>query len=102
MIEHPSVSRVRTAVDVEYEWIFFISIEVGWLLHPSLNFLAVKARIPDLFRLTEIQFRKHLVVDVRKLFPGSSGLIKPIKIANFCRSGNHQRKLCRIGRRAIT
>src|SRR5207253_954355 len=65
MIEHPSVSRVRPAVYVEDERILFMSIKIGWLLNPRVNFLAVKARVPQFFRLTEIQFRKQIVVDVR-------------------------------------
>ena len=58
VIEDITVGRVRPAVDVQNQRIFFCRIEIGRLLHPGLNLLAVKARVPDLFGFRKIKLRK--------------------------------------------
>ena len=52
-------------MNVEDQWIFFVRIEIGRFLQPCLNMFAVKAVVPNLFRLGEIQFREQLSIDVR-------------------------------------
>src|SRR5205823_1867356 len=60
MIEDVAVGCVRSAVNVENEWVLLLRIKVGRLLNPSLNFLTVKARVPNLFRRRKIQLGKQL------------------------------------------
>src|SRR4029078_11576527 len=52
VIKDPAVRRMRSAVNVKYERVLLISIEIRWLLHPGLNLLAIKTRVPDRFRLS--------------------------------------------------
>ena len=68
MIENEAVGDVRAAVYVQNQRIFFMRIEVGRLLQPSLDAFSIEAIVPNLFRLGEIQFGEQLIVDVCQLF----------------------------------
>src|SRR5690349_3066841 len=85
VIEDEPVSSVRAAVYVQDERILLVRIEVRWLLHPRLNLLTVKTRVPDFFRLGEIQFREKLVVDMRELSRLAASFVEPVEIADACR-----------------
>ena len=84
MVEDVAVGGVRAAVNVQDERIFLAWIEVRRLLHPGLNLLAVEARVPDLFRLGEIELREELVVDVRELPGLSAGQIQSTRRDRRC------------------
>src|SRR6185369_3675459 len=77
MIEDEPVSRVRSAVNVQNQRILLVRIEVRWLLHPRLNLLTVKARVPDFFRFGEIEFRDELVVNVCELSRLAACFVEP-------------------------
>src|SRR5213596_4026181 len=49
--EDVTVSRVRSAMNVQNQWIFLMRIEIGWLLQPGLDVFAIKGVVPNLFRL---------------------------------------------------
>src|SRR6185369_2851623 len=77
MIEDETVSRVRSAVNVQNQRVLLARIEVGWLLYPRLNLLTVKARVPDFFRFGEIEFRDELVVNVCELSRLAACFVEP-------------------------
>ena len=51
MVKDETVRRVRPAVNIEDERIFFRWIKVRRLLDPAVSFLAIKTGVPDFFRL---------------------------------------------------
>src|SRR3954468_2543207 len=65
VVEDEAVGAMRTTMDVEDERILPGGIEVGRLLHPSLNPAAIKTLIPNLLGLSETQLSKQLVIEVR-------------------------------------
>src|SRR5437764_3669913 len=65
VLKNVAVSRMRSAVDVENQRIFFCRVKVWWFLHPRLDAFAIETLIRNLFRLSKIEFREKLVVDVR-------------------------------------
>src|ERR1700675_587071 len=69
VIEDPAIGRVWPAVDVENQRIFFLRIEVGWLLNPSLTWDAVEALVINFFRFSEVELRQEGLVRI-----GDAGL----------------------------
>ena len=55
MIEDKAIGRVRTAMDVQNERIFFVRIKVRRLLYPGVNLPAIETLIPDFVRLSQIE-----------------------------------------------
>ena len=87
MLEHPAIGGMRTAVNVENERILLLWVEVGRLLDPALNPLAVEARVTDFLRFRQIELRPQLPIEV-----GEASL-RPIarnseKVADHDRRGN--------------
>ena len=64
MIEDPAVGRVRAAVNVEDERILLLRIEVGRLLDPTLNALAIETGVIDFLRRSQIELRPEFPVKV--------------------------------------
>src|SRR5439155_22698740 len=93
MIEDVAVRSMRSAVNIENKWVLLLGIKVGRLLNPCLNFLTVKARVPNLFRRGEIQLGKQLVIDVRQLLLPDSGPFQPEQVAYAGRGRDQSDKL---------
>ena len=66
MIKDVAVGGVWPAVDVEDQWILLCRNKIGRLLDPCLDLLPVEARVPDFFRLGQVQTREQLLIDVRE------------------------------------
>src|SRR5438067_13157944 len=64
VLENVAVSRMRSAMDVQNERVFFCRIKGRWLLHPCLDTFAVETLVGNLLRLSQIAFREKLVVDL--------------------------------------
>src|SRR5882762_5109825 len=64
VIEDPAIGGMWSAVDVEDQWIFFLGIEVGRLLNPSLNGDAVETLVVNFFRSSEVELRPERFVRV--------------------------------------
>src|SRR5438046_5420667 len=58
VLENVAVSRMRSAMDVQNERVFFCRIKGRWFLHPSLNPFAVETLVGNLLRFSEIKFRE--------------------------------------------
>src|SRR5438477_11463564 len=67
VIENIAVREVRSAMNVQDQGIFFVRIEVRWLLQPGLVVLAVKAVVRNLFRLGWFWRRERVVIAMRQL-----------------------------------
>ena len=67
VFENISVSRVRSAMNIEDQRVFFCGIKIRRLLHPGLNRLPVETLVGDFFRLGQVQFGKKLLVNIRQL-----------------------------------
>src|SRR2546423_1129847 len=55
MIEDISVCGMRSAVNIEDQWIFLRWIEIRRLLNPGFNPFSIEAVVPDLFRRSDIE-----------------------------------------------
>ena len=55
VLENKTVGRVRAAVNIQDERIFFLRIESRRFLQPRLNVLSIEALVTDLFRLGQIE-----------------------------------------------
>ena len=69
VIKDPAVGSMRPAVNVQNQGILFLRIEVGRLLNPSLNALAIEAGVINFFRRSQVELRPELAVEV-----GDAGL----------------------------
>src|SRR6185437_2803976 len=92
ILKDPAVSRMRAAVYIEDERILLSGIKVRRLLNPCLNFLAVKAGVPKLFRFSEIQLREEFLVHVGKLPWLRARRINPEEVPYSRRRGNLHHK----------
>src|SRR5215467_732619 len=64
MIKDPAIGGMWAAVDVENEWVLLLRIEVGRLLNPPLNALAVETAVFDFLWRGQIQLRPEFPVEV--------------------------------------
>src|SRR5579859_5754831 len=64
MIKDPSVGSMRTTMDVENERVLLLRIEVGRLLDPALNALAIETRVIDFLRRGQIESRPEFPIKV--------------------------------------
>src|SRR5262249_55346624 len=101
MRKRVAVSPMRAAVNLEDKRILPRWIEIGRLLNPSLDLLSVKARVPDLLGIGEIQLRKKLIVDARQLSELFAGHVKKEHVSDICRrrdQHSHLRNIrcCRV------
>ena len=67
MIKDPAIGGMWAAVDVENEWVLLLRIEVGRLLNPPLNVLAVEAAVIDFLWRGQIQLRPKFPVEVSNI-----------------------------------
>src|SRR5262249_2400315 len=64
MIKDPTIGGMWAAVDVENNWVLLLRIEVGRLLNPPLNALAVEAAVIDFLWRGRIQLRPEFSVEI--------------------------------------
>src|SRR5207237_2819184 len=67
VLEDVAVSRVRSAMNIKNERIFFRRTKIWRLLDPRLNCLSIETLVGNFFGFCEIEFREELFVDVMQL-----------------------------------
>src|SRR5438105_1495182 len=65
-----AVRRVRAAVDLEDQWVFFGRVEIRRLEDPALNLLSIERGVPDFFRLALPDVFEEILIDVGQLLHG--------------------------------
>src|ERR1700688_1966601 len=64
MIENPSVSSMRPAMNVEDKRIFFLGVKVRWFLNPTLNPQSIEALVINLFGSRKVELRPECFIRV--------------------------------------
>ena len=67
VLEDVAVSRVRSAMNIKNERIFFRRTKIWRLLDPRLNCFSIETLVGNFFGFCEIEFREKLFVDVTQL-----------------------------------
>ena len=86
VVENESVGRVRTAVNVQDERIFFRLVEPGRPLQPRLDHFAVETFVTNFFRLGQVELPEKFVVAVGQLARLAARAIEPEQVADPRRS----------------
>src|SRR5215468_3806671 len=86
-----AIGRMRPAMDLEYQRIFFGRIEAGRLLNPPLNLLAIESRVPEFLGVGQVELREQLVVDPSKLRHVSRSRIQQVQVADIGRGRDRHR-----------
>src|SRR5882762_3947134 len=99
--EDVAVGGVRSAMNVENQWVLLPGREAYRLQDPRLDLLAVEARVPEVLGRDELALREERVVDVGELGEMLGLRVERVYVGEVSRVADRQGKVAAVGRGGV-